>query len=36
MMDEPVEGSIGGNALGFFVMTIDYPHGRACLSSDGL
>ncbi|MER3546656.1 MAG: hypothetical protein C4338_03250 [Rhodanobacteraceae bacterium] len=29
MMSGQVEGSIGGNALGHFVMTIDYPHAMA-------
>lgn len=29
MMAGRVEGSIGGNALGHFVMTIDYPRGAA-------
>ncbi|HEY6893053.1 MAG TPA: hypothetical protein VI258_02720, partial [Rhodanobacteraceae bacterium] len=29
MTDQPVEGAIGGNALGHFVMTLDYVHGAA-------
>jgi hypothetical protein len=29
MMDEPVVGSIGGNALHDLSMTVDYPRSRA-------
>ncbi|HEV2539596.1 MAG TPA: hypothetical protein VGU03_07790 [Frateuria sp.] len=29
MMDKPVEGAVGGNVLGHFTMTIDYPGAKA-------
>ena len=32
MMDAPVEGALGGNALGELVMTIDYPGARAAFT----
>jgi predicted aspartyl protease len=32
MMDARVEGALGGNALRFFVMTIDYPKARLALA----
>lgn len=28
MMDARVEGALGGSALGYFRVTVDYPHGR--------
>ena len=32
MMDAPVEGALGGNALGDLTMTIDYPGGQAAFT----
>ena len=31
-MDKQVEGSVGGNVFGHFVMTLDYPHSTAYFS----
>jgi predicted aspartyl protease len=31
MMDKPTEGTVGGNILEHFVMTIDYPHATVYL-----
>ncbi|HSL68868.1 MAG TPA: hypothetical protein VK864_01435, partial [Longimicrobiales bacterium] len=28
-LDRPIVGALGGNALGFFRVTIDYPNGIA-------
>lgn len=32
MMDAPIEGALGGNAMGELVMTIDYPGARAAFA----
>jgi hypothetical protein len=29
MMDARVEGALGGSALRYFRVTVDFPHGRA-------
>ena len=35
MMDAPIEGALGGNALHELIMTIDYPGARAAFRRGG-
>lgn len=30
MMDRPIDGALGGSALQYLVVTLDYPNARAC------
>jgi len=34
MMDQPIDGAIGGSALKYFRVIVDYPHSRAYFSVD--
>jgi hypothetical protein len=34
-MDQPIVGALGGNALGFFRVTIDYPNAVAFFERPG-
>jgi hypothetical protein len=33
LMDQPVDGSLGGNAMRRFTMTVDYVHRKAAFRS---
>lgn len=32
LMDQPIQGSLGGAAFQYFSITIDYPHSMACFA----